>query len=89
MLNEVVVVVTNMGEIVGRMSEETETSVTLKHPRLFLQQGEQAGLVPGVSASGAENPSELTFYKSMIITITKPNPQIESGWQQQTSGIII
>jgi len=89
MINQVVVVVTNMGEIVGRVSEETEQYVKLKNPRLFLQQGEKAGFVPGVSAAGSVDPTELKFYKSMIITICDPNPEIENGWQQQTSGIIL
>lgn len=89
MKNEVVVVVTSMGEIVGRLTSENDKEVVLTSPRLFLQQGEQAGFVPGVSAAGEENPRELTFNKSMIITITKANPAIESGWQQQTSGIIL
>lgn len=87
--NEVVVLVTVMGEIVGRLKSNSGDHVVLKNPRLFIHNGEQAGFVPGVSTSGEENPDELVFFKNAILTITKANKNVSDGWIQQTSGIIL
>lgn len=89
MKNDVVVVVTNMGEVIGRLQKETEDYVVLSMPRLFIQTGEQAGFVPGVSACGQENPSEGTFFKSSVVTICHAREEIASAWSQQTSGIVL
>lgn len=88
LMNEVVVVVTNMGEVVGRLKAEDDSVVIISDPRLFIQQGDQAGFAPGVSAAGEQNPKELRFNKSMIITICVARQEIADGWRQQTSGII-
>lgn len=86
--NEVVTVVTPMGEIVGRAKDITGDYIDLEDPRLFVHQGEQAGFVPGVAAAGQQNPSKMRFFTSSIITVCAVRPDIESGWREQTSGII-
>ena len=92
MKDTVVTLITNMqAEIVGRVKEETETTVTLESPRMFVpsqQEGGNPGFAPGVSMTGISQPSELEFNKSGVLTLTVPHPEIENAWRQATSGII-
>ena len=92
MQGTVVTLITSMqSEIVGKVKEETDTTVVLEDPRLFVpaqQEGMNPGFAPGVCMTGVAQPSELAFNKTAILTFTAPHPDIESAWRQATSGII-
>ena len=93
MKNNVVTLVTNMqSEIIGRVKEIDDTTVTLESPRLFVpaqQEGGSPGFAPGICMTGITEPSELVFNKSAILTLCVPHPDIASAWQSATSGIIM
>lgn len=88
---EVRVLVTMMGEICGRVVDETDTSVTLESPRLFVpgQDASGGGFAPGVSMTGATELKEGTFNKSVILTIVPAHEGIEKGWIEMVSGIVL
>ena len=92
MQGDVVTLITNMqSEIIGRVKEETDTTVVLESPRLFVpaqQEGMNPGFAPGVCMTGTPEPAELAFNKTAIMTFCVPHPDIEAAWRQATSGII-
>ena len=90
-VGNVVTCVTMLGEIVGRVKEETDTSVTLSSPRLFVpaQDGQEGGFSPGISMTGRINLDEAVLSKHVLLTVVPCHEQVEQGWQQATSGIIL
>jgi hypothetical protein len=91
MQNQVVTVVSMMGELCGRIKDETDTTVTLESPRLFVpgQDASGGGFAPGASMTGAQDLKEATFNKSVILTIIPAHESIVKGWVEYTSGIIV
>lgn len=89
MKGEICTVVTIMGEIVGRIKEIDNAFVTVESPRLFVNTAEGMGFAPGVCASGEHDAKEISINMHSIVTITKTHAEIERGWVQQTSGIVI
>lgn len=88
-VGSVVTVVSMLGEVVGRLKEETETSVTLTDPRLFVQQDQGAGFAPGVCMTGEKDPSEITFNKSVVLTVLLTHDDLAKGWTSAITGIIL
>jgi len=86
--DEIVCVVTPNGDIIGKLKELSDISVTLADPRGFIQTQEGVGFAPSVSLGCEHEPREVTLNGSLIITITKTHQEIEKAWRQQTSGIV-
>jgi hypothetical protein len=91
MQNQVVTVVSMMGELCGRIKDETDTTVTLESPRLFVpgQDASGGGFAPGVSMTGAQDLKTATINKSVILTVIPAHESIVKGWVEYTSGIIV
>ena len=91
MSKDIVTVVSMMGEIVGRRKEETDTSITLESPRLFVPAQDQqgGGFAPGISMTGEQELKEVTINKSVILAVVKTHETVASGWVSATSGIIV
>ena len=87
-VGEVVTMVTHMGEIVGRLKSNDTSFVVVEKPRLFVSAGDQSGFLPGVSATGKQNPEEVRFHNFGIITIVETEQSIIDAWIQQTTGIV-
>ena len=93
MKGEVVTLVTMMGEIVGRLKEETTDGYVLEDPRLFVPtqgegQGQSGGFAPGVSMTGKQELKEGHFNRAVVLTCIPAHEVIESGWREVVSGII-
>ena len=91
MKGKVVTLVTMMGEIVGRLKEETTTGFLVEDPRLFVPtqgDGQQGGFAPGVSMTGKQELSEAHFNRDVVLTVIPAHDVIEQGWREVTSGII-
>ena len=89
---EIVTLVTMCGEIVGRALYETDMTITLKSPLLFVPGGEDnagGGFAPGISMTGAQGMHRGEFNKSCILTIIPAHDQVAEGWLKATSSIII
>jgi len=91
MKNDIVTLVTMMGEIVGRVKEETQDAIVLKNPLLFVPANDDAGggFAPGVSMTGAQGQDKGTFNKSCILTIMPCHEQVADGWTKATGSIIL
>ena len=90
-VGEIVSVITMMGEIVGRLKEETSFGYVLESPRLFVPaQGESSGgFAPGLSMTGRQNPEEAHINKDLTLTVCITHQQIADGWVQATSGLVM
>ena len=90
-VGEVVTVVTMMGEIVGRLKEETSIGYVLDSPRLFVpaQAESSGGFAPGLCMTGEQNPNEATVNKDLVLTVCITHEQVAKGWQEATSSIVL
>ena len=91
MKNEVVTVITMMGEVVGRLKEETDSGYVLESPRLFVpaQEGSSGGFAPGLSMTGDQHPNEANVNKHLVLTVVKTHEHVAKGWQEATSSIVL
>jgi len=91
MKGEVVSIVTMMGEVVGRLKEETDNGYVLESPRLFVpaQAESSGGFAPGLSMTGEQNPTSAHINKTVVMTVCKTHEQVAKGWQEATSSIIV
>ena len=88
---DVVTIVSMMGEVVGRLVEENELVVSLADPRLFVpaREGSSGGFAPGVCMTGQLNLDEVSVNRSVILCVVPSHPDIEAGWREATSGIVV
>ena len=91
MKGDVVTVVTMMGEVVGRLKEETSTGYVIESPRLFVPAPDSSagGFAPGLSMTGKQDLSDATVNKSVVLTVIPTHHDVEAGWIQATSGIVV
>ena len=91
MKGEVVTVVSMMGEVVGRLKEETTNGYVLESPRLFVPaQGESGGgFAPGLSMTGVQNPNEGTINKDLVLTVCVTHDAVAKGWTEAVSSIVL
>jgi len=88
-LNEIVSVSSFAGEIVGRLVNETDTTITLENPRLFVMGEQGTGFAMGISMTCASNPKKAVLQLSSILTLLPSNNEVAKGWIEQTSSIVI
>lgn len=86
---EVVTAVTNIGEIIGRLKTFDDDVIVIENPRVFLAQGEQAGLAPTIAGTAEHEPGTAFFNHEWVATVVKASDQIVEHWRQVTSGIQI
>jgi hypothetical protein len=91
MKGEIVTVVTMMGEVVGRLKEETSKGYVLESPRLFVPaQGESSGgFAPGLCMTGAQNPEEGVINKDLTLTVILTHEGVAKGWTEAVSSIVL
>lgn len=91
MINDIVTLVTHVGEIVGRVKTEDEFKIEMESPRLFIPGGEGSGtgFANGICMTGEPSPARANFYKGSIVSVTNTHPELARAWQEATSGIII
>lgn len=87
--NDIVSVVTNVGEFVGKFVSDTSEGVTLEDPRMIVHNQQGMGFAKGVSMAGVEEPKQATFYNSNVVVVMEVNPAVEKAWREFTSGIVI
>lgn len=89
MNNEIVTLVTFIGEIVGRVKSINDAKITLDNPRIFMQTEQGAGFAPGICATGENHLSSAVFDRSCVLTVVKTEKQAADAWVQVTSGIVV
>lgn len=88
-VGDVVTMVTPVGEVIGKIKEQDDQSVTLEDPRLFVPQESGAGLAPGICMTGAADPKEAVFYKGGAVAMVLTANELVSAWRQQTTGLVV
>ena len=88
---EIVSVATVAGEMVGRLVEIGDHTLTLSSPCTVIpsQDNGSGGLHPAVCLTGNVPVNEADVFYSGIVTVVKTNSDVERVWQKATSGIIL
>ena len=91
MKGEVVTLVSMMGEVVGRLKEETTDGYVVESPRLFVPaQGDTSGgFAPGLSMTGEQNPDQATINKGLVMAVVKTHEGVAKGWTEAVSSIVL
>lgn len=88
-IGDVVTMVTPVGEVIGKIKEQDDQSVTLEDPRLFVPNEGGAGLAPGICMTGATDPKEAVFFKGGAVAMVLTANELVAAWRQQTSGLVV
>ena len=88
---DIVTIVSMMGEVVGRLVEETDLSVTLSNPRLFVpaREGSAGGFAPGVCMTGQQDLDKVSINQAVVLCVVPSHADIAAGWQEATSSIVL
>ena len=89
MNNEIVSVVTSVGEFVGKFIADSPEGITIEDPRMIVHNQQGMGFAKGVSMAGVEEPKKVTFNNAQIVVVSEVNPAVEKAWRQFTSGIVL
>ena len=88
-MSDIVTLVTAAGEMVGRVSNEDETSITLENPRAFVQTRDGVGFAPGVCLTGIKDPKEVSYNKLAVIMMCETSEEVQKIWLQATTGLVV
>jgi hypothetical protein len=85
--DDIISVITLVGEFVGKyVSHEGET-ITVDNPRLLIQSESGAGFAKGVCMTGKLEPKQITF--NSYVYISETADEFVKPYIQATSGLII
>lgn len=76
----VVTLMTLAGDVIGELIDEKKDTVTLAHPRLFIQTENGPLLASTVSGTAKEYPEEATVSRSSFVCMTEAADRIKSIW---------
>jgi hypothetical protein len=86
--NDVVTVMTSVGEYVAKFVKIEDGGVHVRDPRLIVKSPEgEIGFGRGVCMSAVENPPALIFLDCLFVV--KANDSFERAYIEATSGILI
>lgn len=88
-LNDVVAVMCNSGEYVGKYKSEDDNVVTITDPRMVVSTQEGLGFAHGICVTGEADVSTVDIYKSSICFVTKVNEDLRKAYVKNTSGLIV
>jgi hypothetical protein len=74
-------------EVLGRLVEETDTTVKIRKPMTIMATQQGIGLGPFAFTIGQE--AEVSLNKSVILMIAKTEKEMASQYTQNTSGIVV
>ena len=87
--DDVVSVVTNAGEYVGKFKDESADAFTITKPRMLISGENGVGFARGICVTGVEDAAELTFYKTGIVFVTPTSPVVEKAFIEATTRILL
>jgi hypothetical protein len=88
--NDIVTVLTTIGEMVGRFVEENETTVTISSPKMFVNSPQGMGFAPGICISSCpKSVSPIVFQKTNVIALVPTVKEIADAWVQSTTGLVL
>jgi len=87
--NDIVTVLTPLGEVVGRLKGESETVFTIERPRMLMQTQQGMGFAPGICMSADPKAHDVDIQKAQVVAVVATAKEVADGWVQATSGIVL
>ena len=89
-LNDIVSVLTPMGEIVGRFLSDEDGRIHIGKPRMMIQANNgKVGFARGICFSGKPEPDDAFFYPGGVLAVVPTSDEISKAHTEFTSGIIL
>ena len=88
-VNDVVSVVTTVGEFIGKFVKENTHVVILKDPRMVVHGSTGMGFARGLSMASGEEADECTFYTTNVVFIAEAHKDVVTAYREFTSGLIL
>lgn len=85
-VGEIVTVITNSGEYVGKLAYQGDGLVKLDKPVMVMPHEGGLGFASSLAMTGEENPKEVTLYN--VTLVVKTNDNVASGYKQHTGSLI-
>ena len=87
--DDVVSVITNAGEYVGKFKDEGDATFAITKPRMLISGEGGVGFARGICVTGKEDASELVFQKTGIVFTTPTSDVVEKAYVESTTGIVL
>jgi|TARA_R110002096_G_scaffold135377_1_gene286884 hypothetical protein len=87
--NDVVAVMCNSGEYVGKFKQEGANTITITDPRMVVSNEQGLGFAHGICVTGKADVTSVDIYKSSICFVTLVNDDLRKAYTTNTSGIIL
>lgn len=88
--NDIVTLLTSVGEIVGRVVEECDSTITLSSPKMLIHAQQGMGFAPGICMSACPKKTDkVVFQKNSVIAIVPTVKEIADGWVQTATGLVL
>ena len=84
---DVVSVITNAGEYVGKFKDEGDSTFTITKPRMLISGEGGVGFARGICVTGKEDAESLTFQKTGIVFTTATSDVVEKAFIEATTSI--
>lgn len=86
-INDIVTVIAQSGEYVGKLKAYEEGGLKLEDPRMILRADDGGmGFARGIAVTGEENPTSVTFNSYVFVVPT--NETIATHYQEATGSIV-
>jgi len=87
--DDVVSVITNAGEYVGKFKSEGDATFAITKPRMLISGEGGVGFARGICVTGKEDASELVFQKTGIVFTTPTSDVVEKAYIESTTSIVL
>ena len=87
--DDVVSVITNAGEYVGKFKSEGDSTFTITKPRMLISGEQGVGFARGVCVTGKEDAAELVFQKTGIVFTTATSDVVAKAYVESTTSIVL
>ena len=87
--DDVVSVITNAGEYVGKFKSEGDSTFTITKPRMLISGEGGVGFARGICVTGEEDAAEITFQKTGVVFTTPTSAVVEKAYVESTTSIVL
>jgi hypothetical protein len=87
--DDVVSVITNAGEYVGKFKDEGDSTFTITKPKMLISGEGGVGFARGICVTGKEDAESLTFQKTGIVFTTATSDVVEKAFIEATTSIAL
>jgi len=84
---DVVSIITNAGEYVGKFKDEGDSTFTVTKPRMLISGEQGVGFARGICVTGKEDAESLTFQKTGVVFTTATSDVVEKAFIEATTSI--